>query len=104
MKIFKTLWLTAVLTGCFLAIMVSVVSSVNKIEGYMIGVADTVPEKVNGLGNYEAKMTQSMRNINKMSWEEYRQQRKEELEFEVELIQTVRSIYNTLQEKNMIGR
>lgn len=100
----KWLWIVIIVGIASAFIVNAVITGSRQLTSELIGIAHTIPGRLNGVYDYEIQLKRSRDFVldPKMTWESYRAERAEELRYEIEICDVMRTIFAYLVSKDMI--
>ena len=73
-----------------------------KVNSELIGVLSEIPSKIQGFENYEKHLHKAYSKIKTATWDEYRQEELEDLEFRIRQAQVVKVALEKLEKLNQL--
>ena len=75
-----------------------------KINAHLMGLFTQIPDSIEGFDNYERHLQKAYSKIKTATWEEYRQEELEDLEFRIKQARVMKNVLERLKEMKQLGR
>ena len=74
-----------------------------KINAHLMGLFTKIPDSIEGFDNYEKHLQKAYAKIKTATWEEYRQEELEDLEFRIKQARVMKKVLERLKEMKQLG-
>ena len=74
-----------------------------KINAHLMGLFTKIPDSIEGFDNYERHLQKAYSKIRTATWEEYRQEELEDLEFRIKQARVMKNVLGRLKELKQLG-